>query len=201
MKKFLLFSFFAGFALLGKSQDFIVMADTDQVKDGDVIELTVAPEIMGDYAFFEWNPKLSARSTGEDLDVALTINTEDAGFTICWPEMCVEVTPGVPKVTDGVLHSESADLQIHCMLNMTVEEAANFKKAEANISIQPVGQKKMSFTLVCTPTEFNAVESVNAESEIIGIYDLTGRKLDRRQPGINLILHSDGRVTKVLNEF
>lgn len=201
MKKFLLISLFTGCALLGRSQDFVVMAGSEPVNDGDVISLEASPLKYGDYSIFEWDPHLTGRSTGDDLDVAVTITTDDAGFTICWPHMCAEVSPGVPRVTDGVFYSEPADLQIHCMLSMSAEDAAAFTKAEATVSIQPVGGKKMSFTLVCRPSDDNAVGTVNDESEVIGIYDLTGRKLNHRQPGINLLLHSDGRMTKENTRF
>lgn len=201
MKKFLLLSLFAAFVLLAKSQDFTVMAGADVVKDGGVIEVSASPEIFGDYAIFEWNPQLSAKCSGDELEVAVTISTDDEGFTICWPQTCFAVTPGTPKVTEGMLYPEAADLQIHCMLNMPAEEASKFKEAIASVSVQPVGGKKMSFTLVCRPGGSDAVETISAASEEIGIFDLTGRKLSRRQPGINLILHSDGRLTKELTKL
>lgn len=200
MKKFISVCVLTAATLAATAQKFEVTAGGNPVADGETLTVYAEPEEEAGYIICEWDPQLYVRSLESDIEGAVGVTTDSDLFSICWPSQCVGIDPGVPVVRRGTFTPEPADLQIHCNLLMKASEATDFGGAEATVMVQPAGGEMMTFTLKCLlPEDYNSVGTILPDSEVKAIYDLAGRRLTERQPGVNIVVYGNGQVKKELN--
>lgn len=200
MKKILLLFALSTFTFFSKAQSVSVTAFGNPVSQGEVIVVEATVEDADDFKILTWNPELYASASAAETFATVTVSTDDADFTICWPNQCVGVQAGVPKVREGELGTTHVDLEIHRMIMTFGTEPVKIPEGVATISVQASGEQPLTFTVKCLAYEEeadeNGVAEIAPDTEIISVYDLSGRRLSSRQKGVNIVVYSNGKTVK-----
>lgn len=204
MKNFILLLTLSTLTLFGKAQSVNVTAFGNPVSQGDVIEVEATVEGSGDFRVLTWNPELFASANAPETSATVIVTTDDADFTICWPRQCEGILPNIPMVKEGQLNTTPVDLEIHRMIMIYGTDPVSIPEGVATVTFKAAGQKDLTFSIKCLPyvenAQDNAVGEITSDTEVVAIYDLSGRRLSNRLPGVNIIVYSNGKTVKEITD-
>lgn len=190
--------FYALFPISLLAGEIKVTSNGKSVSNGDIIQ--VAYEVMADdsYSEYLWNPQIFISSSEDDIWVDLFAYSDDSDFTICWPNVCRAVMPGMSNYFTGVISEIPSDMQIHRSQFLSNELSPD-REAQLKITIYDDDGNPFEFIVKCLSVS-SAVEPVDSGSHDASVewYGLDGRRIDNPKQGIYIRIGEDGSVKKII---
>ena len=214
MKKFYTIKSLAvvAFALMANvafGQNLKITAGGNPVADGDVLEV---PYEVEDYSYpdiayynytYTWNPHLEASTVAGSDELTVTVTSVDnsAGFQICWPASCHQITPGAEVEVKGEITTEPVDLQIDKVTTieeMDKEPENKLPTEGGSVKVKFVcGSDTMEITVNAVLADKNGVgENIAEAYSPIEYYTIQGVRVAEPQKGQLYIERKGGKVTK-----
>ncbi|MCM1290307.1 MAG: hypothetical protein NC201_07955 [Prevotella sp.] len=200
MKRLILSFFIASVASVAThAADFNLLIHGNPVSDGQTVEIGCESEEYSSKTYYTWDPEMTISSLNGNIALNMVIQTDYEGFTCCWPYLCVELQPGDPVTFNGTISQTPSNMQFHREISRRNTDTTPMTAADAKITLEDETGSRLQFTLVCLPADSAGNNSPDVEvRREVARYDICGRRLAVPSTGINIIVYSDGTVSKTL---
>lgn len=197
---------FAMLANVAIAQNLKVTSGGVPVSDGDVIELKWEyeeesyPELGMSFYYYKWDPhmEVSTDSGSSPLTVTVTSIDNTDGFSICWPSVCLDVSPNGSKSASGTINEEPQDLQIHKGFDFDDPDKRPTEGGTILVTLHS-GSETVEVTIKALLEGDTGVgENIADPNMKSTYYTLQGIRVAEPQKGQLYIEHKGGKSTKRL---
>lgn len=185
-------------AALAQTSNIEVTSFGKTLSNGEVVYLGYEVQDWGAFISYEWESGLYVRSKSGNVDLTMSLLSEQGNvFAICWPDFCITAGANVPLVKHGTIGTDQVFLDTHALFDCIGGKQPTFPMT-AQITFTEGNGASTVITLNCLNEDAAGVEDIAVDGvEVSRIFDLQGRELSELQPGINIVVFSNGTVKKI----